>query len=299
MYLKPNSTIGITATARHIDKELISSILPIFEAWKLKVVLSSNLFEQHNAFAGTDEQRAQGFQELLDNDEISAIIIARGGYGTVRIIDKIDFSKFEKKPKIIAGFSDVTVLHAHINQNFGIQTLHSCMPITMQGNYFHSETNLSLKNVLFGNPISYHFNQHTLNKCQEVEGELVGGNLSVIYSLLGSKSELNFDNKILFIEDIGEYYYHIDRMMQALDRAGKFKNLKGLIVGGMNDMNDNNSPFAFNQNCYQIIANIASKYRFPVYFGFPAGHETLNLCVKLATNCKITFNNNQVFFTQL
>lgn len=298
MYLKPNSTIGIAATARHINKKLIINVLQIFEKWNLKVVFSKNLFEQHDSFAGTDEQRANGFQELLDNDDVNAIIIARGGYGSVRMIDKIDFSNFIKKPKIIAGFSDATVLHAHINQNFGIQTFHSCMPITMQGNYYNEKTIESLKNALFGQTIAYQFDQHPLNKCKAVSGELVGGNLSVLYSLLGSRSELNLDHKILFIEDIGEYYYHIDRMMQALDRAGKLKNLKGMLVGGMNDMNDNNSPFAFNQNCYQIIANIASKYQFPIYFGFPAGHENLNLCVKLAAHCEIGFDDEKVFFTQ-
>lgn len=298
MYLKPNSTIAIAATARHIDLASINLATKIFESWGLKVVLSKYLFEQHHAFAGTDEQRADALQELINNDEINAIVIARGGYGTVRIIDKIDFTQFIKKPKIIAGFSDVTVLHAHINQNFGIKTLHSCMPITMQGNYFNELTIQSFKDALFGKTIHYQFAQHALNNCHPLEGELVGGNLSVLYSLLGSKSQLNLTNKILFIEDIGEYFYHIDRMMQGIDRAGMFKNLKGLLVGGMNDMNENAPPFAFNQSCYQIINDVISKYNIPVFYGFPAGHENLNLCVKLAANCKISFNQDHVFFEQ-
>ncbi len=298
MYLKPNSTIAIAATARHIDKDLIANAVQVFESWGLNVVLSNYLFEQENAFAGSDEKRALGFQQLLDNPNIDAIVIARGGYGTVRVIDKIDFTKFIQKPKIIAGFSDVTVLHAHINQNFSIQTFHSCMPITMQDKYFNEVTNQSFRNALFGNNINYQFAKHELNNCKNVEGELVGGNLSVLYSLLGSPSDLNFDGKILFIEDIGEYYYHIDRMMQGLDRAGKFKKLKGLLVGGMNDMNENAAPFAFNKNCYQIINEVVGKYDFPVFYGFPAGHENLNLCVKLAAHCKISFDNENVYFVQ-
>lgn len=298
MYLKPNSTIAIAATARHIDKDLINHAKQIFESWGLNVVLSNYLFEHENAFAGSDEKRALGLQQLLDNPLVDAIVLARGGYGTVRIIDKIDFTNFRKKPKLIAGFSDVTVLHSHINQNFGIQTLHSCMPITMQGIYFNEQTNQSFKNALFGNALNYQFEQHPFNNCKNIEGELVGGNLSVLFSLLGSTSDLNLDGKILFIEDIGEYYYHIDRIMQGLDRAGKFKKLKGLLVGGMSNMNENTEPFAFNKNCYQIINEVVVKYNFPVFYGFPAGHENLNLCVKLATNCKINFDKEIVFFTQ-
>ncbi len=292
MFLKQNSTIAIAATARHVDKELIKNAVQIFESWGLKVLINETLFAQENAFAGSDELRANAFQTLLDNEEVEAIIIARGGYGTVRIIDQLDFTEFIQKPKIIAGFSDVTVLHAHINQNFGIPTLHSCMPVTMQGKYLNLETNESLKNALFGKPISYQFEQHELNKFKNISGELVGGNLSVLYSLLGSKSELNFDNKILFLEDIGEYYYHIDRMMQTLKRAGKLKNLKALLIGGMNDMNENSAPFAFNKSCYEIISETIQEYDYPVFYNFPAGHENLNLSVKLATNCNISFDDN-------
>jgi muramoyltetrapeptide carboxypeptidase len=298
MFLKPESTIAIAATARHIEKEMIDNAANIFENWGLNVLVKETLFAQENAFAGSDELRAKAFQELLDNDEVNAIIIARGGYGTVRIIDQLDFTKFNKNPKIIAGFSDATVLHAHINQNFGIPTLHSCMPVTMQGKYYHLETIESLKNALFGNVINIKFSQHKFNKNQQVCGELVGGNLSVLFSLLGSESELNFDNKILFIEDIGEYYYHIDRMMQTFNRAGKFKNLKALIVGGMNDMNENAAPFAFNKSCYEIINETVQGYKYPVFYGFPAGHENLNLSVWLGKDCKVSFDDDYVYFEQ-
>lgn len=297
MFLKPGSTIAIAATARHINKEMIENVTSIFKSWGLTVLVNETLFAQENAFAGSDELRAKAFQTLLDNEEVEAIILARGGYGTVRIIDQLDFTKFAKKPKIIAGFSDATVLHSHIN-NFNLKTLHSCMPITMQGNYFNENTIESLKNALFGNEINYQFKQHELNKCKEVSGILVGGNLSVLYSLLGSKSDFNFDSKILFIEDIGEYYYHIDRMMIALKRAGKLTNLKALLVGGMNNMNENDIPFAFNKSCYQIIKETVSEYNYPVFFNFPAGHENLNLSVWFMKECNISFNDDFVYFKQ-
>lgn len=270
----------------------------IFESWGLNVLVNESLFAKENAFAGNDEIRAKAFQELLDNEEVNAIVIARGGYGTVRIIDQLDFTKFIQKPKIIAGFSDVTVLHAHINQNFGITTLHSCMPVTMQGKYFNTETIESLKNALLGNPIAIQFAQHPFNKNKTVSGELVGGNLSVLFCLLGSNSDLDFDNKILFIEDIGEYFYHIDRMMQTFKRAGKLKNLKALIVGGMNDMNENSAPFAFNKSCYEIIKETMEEYTYPVFYGFPAGHENLNLSVWLGKKCSISVDDNFVYFEQ-
>ncbi len=298
MFLTKGSTIAIAATARHVDKQMIENATNIFESWGLNVMVNESLFAKQNAFAGSDEIRTKAFQELLDNEEVNAIIIARGGYGTVRIIDQLDFTKFIQKPKIIAGFSDVTVLHAHINHNFGITTLHSCMPVTMQGKYFNTETIESLKNAFFGNPITIQFVQHPFNKNKTVTGELVGGNLSVLFSLLGSTSDLNFDNKILFIEDIGEYFYHIDRMMQTFKRAGKLKNLKALIVGGMNDMNENSAPFAFNKSCFEIIQEAVQEYNFPVFYGFPAGHENLNLCVYLGRNCTITADNDFVYFEQ-
>jgi muramoyltetrapeptide carboxypeptidase len=298
MYLKKGSTIAIAATARHVDKQMIEDATNIFESWGLNVLVNESLFAKENAFAGSDEIRAKAFQELLDNEEVNAIIIARGGYGTVRIIDQLDFTKFIQKPKLIAGFSDVTVLHAHINQNFGVTTLHSCMPVTMQGKYFNTETIESLKNALFGNSIAIQFAQHPFNKNKNVSGELVGGNFSVLFSLLGSKSDLYFDNKILFIEDIGEYFYHIDRMIQTFKRAGKLKNLKALIVGGMNDMNENSAPFAFNKSCFEIIREAVQEYNFPVFYGFPAGHENLNLSVWLGKNCSISVDEELVYFEQ-
>lgn len=298
MILQKNDTIGIAATARHIDEISIANTVKLLESWGLKVKLSSALFERDNAFAGNDLSRAQAFNELLLDNEVKAILLARGGYGTVRIIDHIDFSHFTENPKLIIGFSDVTVIHSHINRHYTVPTLHACMPITMQGSYYNETTINSLRNALFSPAISYTFAQHPLNRKRDVTAKLVGGNLSVLYSLLGSDSLVSFDDCILFIEDIGEYYYHIDRMMIALKRAGKLAKLKGLLVGGMSNMNENAPPFEFNKDCYQIINETVAEYNYPVYFGFPAGHEALNVAIRLGAVCTLRSDAAQVYFEQ-
>ena len=235
-YLKAGDTIAIAATARHVDEKIILPAVRTFESWGLKVVLSDSIYDHENALAGSDEIRAKAFQKLLDDDSVKAIIGARGGYGTVRMIDLLDLNHFSKNPKWICGFSDLTVLHSHIQNNFNIQTIHSCMPVTMGQD---TKTDNSLKEALFGTPINYSFSTHAHNRNSNIEGIVVGGNLSVLYSILGSKSAMDWDGKILFIEDIGEYYYHIDRMIIALKRAGKLQNLKALLVGGMTKMKEN------------------------------------------------------------
>ncbi|MES2381673.1 MAG: LD-carboxypeptidase [Bacteroidota bacterium] len=298
MILQKNDTIGIAATARHIDEATIANTVRLLESWGLKVKLSSALFERDNAFAGNDASRAKAFNELLLDGEVKAILLARGGYGTIRIIDDIDFSGFAENPKLIIGFSDVTVIHAHINKHYPTPTLHACMPITMQGDYYNETTISSLQNALFNNKINYTFAKHPLNRNGNVEAKLVGGNLSVLYSLLASDSLVSFDDCILFIEDIGEYYYHIDRMMIALKRAGKLAKLKGLLVGGMSSMNENAPPFEFNKDCYQIISETVAEYNYPVYFSFPAGHEALNVAIRLGSLCTLRSDATQVYFEQ-
>ena len=207
---------------------------------------------------------------MLDDEKIKAVFFARGGYGTVRIIDRLDFTNFIKRPKWLIGYSDITVIHAHIHNISGIETLHGAMPVNFSGSDYSKATLTSLRNTLFGKTLKYKLKHHPLNKKGIARGVLVGGNLSVLYSLKGSKSDIDTKNKILFIEDLDEYLYHIDRMMMCLKRAGQLEHLAGLIVGGMSKMNDNLIPFG--KSPYEIISETINEYSFPVCFNFPAGH---------------------------
>jgi len=266
--LKTGDSIVLISTARKVNKEDLNFAVNILESWGLNVCYGKNLFEENHQFAGTVEQRTQDLQSALDDEKVKAILFVRGGYGSVQILDHIDWGNFQQKPKWLIGFSDITIFHAHIHQNFGVHTLHAAMPITFPKNTRSSLDNL--KTILFGAEIPYKIEGHPFNRKGKTEAKVVGGNLSILYSLLGSESQINTDGKILFIEDLDEYLYHIDRMMQALKRAGMLNNLAGLIVGGMSDMNDNTIPFG--KTTEEIISDIVSEYNYPVAFGFPAGH---------------------------
>ena len=290
--LKIGGKIGIVSTARKITLEELSPAIKLFENWGFEVVFGTNLFEEKNQFSGTVEQRTADLQSMIDNDAINAILCARGGYGAVQIIDKIDFFRLKKNPKWIIGYSDVTVLHSHLN-NLEIASLHATMPINFTNN---SDASLqSLKNSLLGKSSRIECKRHALNRLGQVYAEIVGGNLSVLYSLLGSISDIDTEGKILFIEDLDEYLYHIDRMMTNLNRNGKLAKLKGLIVGGINDMNDNEIPFG--KSVEEIILEHTKKYNYPICFGFPAGHINDNRCVKLGAKSvlKITANGVSLF----
>jgi len=280
--LKKGDKIGIIAPARKVSKEEMQFAVDTFQKWGLKVVFGKNLFGSENQYSGSDEQRAKDFQEMLDDSSIRAVISARGGYGTLRIIDKLDFKKFQEKPKWIIGYSDITVLHSHIHQNFEIETLHATMPINFSKDEESVET---LREVLFGEKKSYSFNAHALNRSGKVDGILVGGNLSLLYALKGSKSGISTSGKILFIEDLDEYLYHIDRMMVSLKRAGKLSHLAGLIVGGMSDMKDNTIPFG--KTTEEIISEAVKEFDYPVCFGFPAGHQAKNLALPFGRRAKL------------
>ncbi|NNC70429.1 MAG: LD-carboxypeptidase, partial [Flavobacteriaceae bacterium] len=246
----------------------------LLQDWGLQVRIGKYTFEQDNHFAGTDAQRALDFQEALDDPSIKAIWCARGGYGTVRMIDKVNFTRFEKNPKWIIGFSDVTVLHNEIH-NLGRESIHAMMPSTLDlENEEQKKAVKSLKKALFGEKVTYKTRKSDFNKKGEGKGQLVGGNLSILYSLLGSKSSIKTDGKILFIEDVGEYVYHIDRMMQNLRRNGYFKNCEGLIVGGITNIRENDTDFG--KAVEQVILDAVADYDFPVAFNFPAGHQKDN-----------------------
>ena len=291
--IKVGDRIGIVATARKISLYEISPAKKILESWGLEVVFGKFLFESKNQFAGSIEQRIVDLQAMIDDDTISAILCARGGYGTVQIIDRLDFSNLIRKPKWVIGFSDITVLHSHLNQ-LGLSTLHSTMPINFLDNTKKSLN--SLRNALFNSKNSISTSAHRLNKLGLVETEIVGGNLSIIYSLLGSASDINTDGKILFIEDLDEYLYHVDRMIINIKRNFKFHKLKGMIVGSMSNMHDNN--ISFGRTVEEIILGHSEEYNFPICFDFPAGHLNDNQSIIFGMRSTLEIHENGVNLSQ-
>lgn len=287
-FLKKNDTVAVVAPARKISSDEVSFAVKKLESWGLKVVLGKNIFKGHHQFAGTDERRTEDFQQMLDDEKVKAVICARGGYGTVRIIDGIKFDKFKRRPKWIIGYSDSTVFHSHVFSNYKIATLHGTMPINFQENT--KEALESLRKALFGEKLEYNIPAHKLNRNGIAEGVLVGGNLSLLHNLAGTKSDIDTRNKILFIEDLEEYLYHIDRMMVQMKRSGKLSGLRGLIVGGMTRMNDNKVPFG--KTCEEIIREKVAEFKYPVCFGFPAGHLEDNRAIYLGKKARLTAGNS-------
>jgi len=290
-YLKPGDKIAIIATARKVIPSEMDVAISTFRSWGLQVVTGPHLFGEYNQYSGTDEERASDLQMMLDDTDIKAIICARGGYGTVRIIDQINFSAFEQQPKWIIGYSDITVLHSHIQTQFGIETLHAIMPINFpdEGSGAAIE---SLRKAIFGETLEYNIDTHPLNKPGNVSGVLTGGNLSILYALTGTSSDIQTQDKILFIEDLDEYLYHVDRMMINLKRSGKLSGIKGLIVGALSKMNDNSVPFG--KQAEQIIAEYAQEAGMPVCFNFPAGHIADNRALIMGREAKLDIDANGV-----
>jgi muramoyltetrapeptide carboxypeptidase len=274
--LKVGDKIGLISTARKISVDELSQAIEVIKKWGVEPIFSKNIFQEHHQFAGTDDERKADLQDMLDRQDIKAILCVRGGYGTVRIVDGLNFETFKKHPKWLAGFSDITVLHSHIHK-LNIASLHSTMPISFNTNT--QESIESLKKGFFGESLSINCNAHHLNRKGECQAQVIGGNLSILYSLIGSSSDINTAGKILFLEDLDEYLYHIDRMMMNLKRSGKLNHLKGLIVGGMSKMNDNNIPFG--KTAEEIILDAVSEFDYPVCFNFPAGHIGDNRTLKL------------------
>jgi muramoyltetrapeptide carboxypeptidase len=287
-FLKKGDTIAIVATARKHPDTLMLETKALLESWGLHVKIGKSIGLSHHQLAGTDQERANDFQTQLDDPSIKAIWCVRGGYGTVRMIDLLDFSKFLKKPKWVIGFSDVTVLHAHIN-NMHIQTLHAIMPLNLKK--ATEDAKNSLFCTLFGEPLYYNIPTDSLNVLGEAKGILVGGNLSILYNLSGTTSMPDYNDKILYIEDLDEYLYHVDRMMMNLERTGALKQIKGLVVGGMTQMKDNSTPWG--KDAYGIIQNITKKYNIPTIYHFPAGHIDDNRALILGRPTKIKVEKNQ------
>ncbi len=292
-YLKKGDTIAIVAPAGVLlnRKKVIDKAKLLAESWGLKVVFGKNMFNQANHFAGTDEERRQDFQEALDNIAIKAIWCARGGYGSVRIIDQLDFTAFKKQPKWIIGYSDITVFHSHVH-NLGIETLHAMMGTSLQDEQENiPHTIATFKKVLFGKQLSYSIPSSKYNVEGNVKGVLIGGNIAILASLLGSESQIFTKDKILFIEEIGEYAYAIDRMLQSLKRANYFVNVKGVIVGNISRITENTTSWG--GSIEELILNVIPN-NVPVLFDFPAGHEPDNRALIMGREVQLSVNNDKL-----
>lgn len=289
-FIQKGDAVAIVSTARKTSLTELKPALQLLESWGLKPVLGKTIGAEDNQFAGSDQLRAADFQTMLDDPTIKAIWCARGGYGTVQIIDNLDFSSFIKNPKWIIGYSDVTVLHSHIH-NLGHETLHAQMPLDIENKT--KETAGSIEKILFGKEYEISVEgTDSLARLGTGQGTLIGGNLSILYSLCGSNSAINTDGKILFIEDLDEYLYHIDRMMMNLKRNGMLKNLAGLIVGGMTQMNDNTIPFG--RTAEEIIFDAVKEYDYPVCFDFPAGHIEDNRALIMGRKVELNVQSSRI-----
>lgn len=291
-YLKKGDLIGITCPSGHISAEETQSAINKMNEWGFKVCTDNTVGAQDFTFAGTDEERADGLQKMLDDPEIKAIMLGRGGYGAIRIIDKIDFTKFEKRPKWIIGFSDATVFHCHINHNFGIATLHSKMCNSFPDDFSLAEQTQidsidSIRQCLVGEKMEYESLPIAENRFGEGIGDLVGGNLSIIQMLDGSISDLHTEGKILFIEDVDEYPYKIDGMLWNLKRSKRLDRLKGLVVGEFR-MKPDDPGEEFGLNLYEIVMEKVKEYQYPVCFDFPVGHVKENYALKCGMRHKLS-----------
>jgi muramoyltetrapeptide carboxypeptidase len=272
--LHPGDKIGIVAPGRKVSLSDVDVAINLFKTWQLDVVLANNLFSNgHSYLAGTDDQRRDDFQSMLDDPTVKAIVSARGGYGSSRILDNLDFTRFQKDPKWIAGFSDITAVHLKLF-TLGYESIHATMPILFS-KAGSADSVTSLKNVLFGAPAPLEAKFFSYNRTGKSEAQVVGGNLSLIVDALGTASEPDTDGKILVIEEVEEYLYKMDRMIIHLKRAGKLKNLAGLLVGHMTNILD--SELSFGETVEDIIRHHTSEYTYPVAFRFPTGHENPNL----------------------
>jgi muramoyltetrapeptide carboxypeptidase len=288
-YLKKGDTIAITCPAGFMAKEKVAVCVEILKKEGYKVLVGKTVGSKStNYFSGTDVQRLNEMQAYLDDKTVKAILCGRGGYGTGRIIDKLNFKTFASNPKWIIGFSDITLLHSHIVTNYKIATLHAPMAAAF-ANAAHNPANiLSLLSALKGQKNNYHIKPNKLNKIGEAKGKLVGGNIALLANGVGTASDINTKNCVLFIEDIGEQLYAIDRMMYQLKRSGKLTNLAALIVGDFSDMQDTDRPFG--KTIYEIISDIVAEYDYPVCYGFPVGHGNENVALKVGVKYTLEVN---------
>lgn len=296
-YLQPGDKIIIVSPAGKVNETYILPAVKWLEGRGYRIELGENIFASHFQYAGTDSQRCSDMQKALDDKDAKAIICSRGGYGTVRIINRLDFSTFMNHPKWIIGFSDITIMHACLN-NRRVATIHGVMP-----KYFFdikgspNESLITLMKILTGEKVSYTIRGSDYNRPGKISAELTGGNLSIISSMFGTCCELNSKGKILFIEDVDEFLYHADRMMYQLNMSGKLSKLAGLVIGNFTDMKDNESPFG--KTIHEIISEAAGNYNYPVCFGFPAGHDEKNLALVFGKKWEIDISKKRTTLTLL
>ena len=302
-YLKAGDTVGITCPAGHISAEELEPAVNALQSWGFKLRLGNTVGKRDFTFGGTDEERAADFQQMLDDPALQAILCARGGYGCIRIIDRLDFKKFTIKPKWIIGFSDITVIHAHLNHNYRIASIHSKMCNSFPYRLNESEPEqlksiLSIREALTGNRVVYPLMPDPGNKNGTGTGMLVGGNLKTIETLAGSASDIRTGGMILFVEDVGEYLYSIDRMFFSLKRTGKLDRLAGLLIGGFRVKEDDPGD-EFGRSVYNIVLEHVAAYDYPVCFNFPVGHQKVNFALKCGVQHQLTVNDQEVIFKEI
>jgi muramoyltetrapeptide carboxypeptidase len=296
-YLKKGDTIGLVCPSGTLPAKKAATCIRTLEAWGYKVKIGKTLGTRHHYFAATDEERAADLQEMLDDKNVQAVLCGRGGYGMSRIIDLLDFKKFKKHPKWVIGFSDITLLHNHCTQVLKTASLHAPMAGAFNNGGANNEWVLSLKHALAGKKANYKAPPHTHNKLGTATGKLVGGNLTLVAHAVGSVSCLQTKNTILFLEDIGEYKYNIDRMMIQLKRSGMLTNLAGLIVGGFTQTKD--SDPAFGATVYNIIENAVATYNYPVCYDFPVSHDKENYALKHGAHYTLQVTAKKVSLREL
>ncbi len=302
-YLNKGDIIGITCPSGFITLEEVLPAVTKMQDWGFEIRIGDTVGLKDFTFAGTDDQRRQDLQAMLDDPEIKAIMPGRGGYGAVRIIDDVDFKKFSLKPKWILGFSDATVIHSHLNRNFGIASIHCKMCNSFPDDWSLAEQSQidsieSIRKSLIGEKINYAVKNNVNNKEGMGEGILVGGNLSILENLAGTNSDINTDNKILFLEEVGEYPYSIDRMLWNLKRTQKFNKLKGLIIGGFKNKPDDPGE-EFGKTIYDMILEKTSQCNFPVCFDFPVGHQKENYALKCGVKHRLEIANDKVLLSEI
>ncbi|PYE83144.1 muramoyltetrapeptide carboxypeptidase [Winogradskyella epiphytica] len=292
-YLKAGDTVAIVAPSGILKSREgeVQQAVKLLKSWGLHAVVGKNVFKQNNHFAGTDDERCEDLQKAMDDPKISAIWCARGGYGTVRILDKLDYTKFKKNPKWLIGYSDITALHNQMH-NEGFQSMHALMCVSLTNDLDEiKETVETFKSAIFGEPVNYTLKGSNYNKTGKASGELVGGNLTLLHTMLGSDTSIDTSGKILFIEEIGEYKYHIDRMLVSLKRAGYFENLNGLVVGDMSKMRKNTT--AWGSSIEQLVLDALAEYDFPITFNMPAGHEDDNRALILGKKIELKVGKDE------